>query len=633
MEEIKLNIIPNGVNPICHVSQYDKGRLIKINLFDGINPYTIQANDTFTLNIRKPDNTVITTSSRYTIFWEAGRTFLSFETSEQMTAVVGRALCELKITNGVKVIGTLNWYMDVERDVLADGIDSQSDIQDLDRLVEQAATSAALAVINTKISEQNNFNSLIYQNFLEYDEFTPDITQISGGYYNTSGEWVDNANTKSAGVIPLLPKQVLFVSTEGPTIMRTLFECDVNGNFIRAIRNGTNNRITDHILNTSNTIKYYFTSALATVDQKIRISNKFLKYAKDTKSFDNLTIINQYYKNDTSLVAINLNYTDYMTTANYAMSTPFFVKSGTKISFKGLVSASIPAIIKTNENGSTYTGVVVGDGTNKVYSYVATEDTYLIIQFYVAQGAKLYFNFSFNNNVILTDRRKAVVSFSFDDMLDDDIIFYNLFKKYGLTCGFALIGESAIDTKDSMRYLAWQNEGFDILSHSIDSNTMHNGDLTVEQAREKFKLSKQRLNDRGFIGQGWVTPSSNLGSDFMESLKDYYDFGYTSYYGEYPTAQETRPPYTDITTSPYNLYRIHLDSTLANLKLALDNCISAKGWLNLYLHAFEITDAKIEKIDEFLAYIMEKINNYDVYCLAPSKAYNYYYNVRNEDLS
>ena len=53
----------------------------------------------------------------------------------------------------------------------------------------------------------------------------------------------------------------------------------------------------------------------------------------------------------------------------------------------------------------------------------------------------------------------------------------------------------------------------------------------------------------------------------------------------------------------------------------------------MYLHAFEITDAKIEKIDEFLAYIMEKINNYDVYCLAPSKAYNYYYNVRNEDLS
>lgn len=134
IESINLNLIPSGVSPVCHVSQYDAGRQIKINLFEGINPYTIQSGDAFTLNVRKPDNTIVTTSVSGT----QGNTYITISTTEQIAAVVGENLCELKITNGSTVIGTLNFVMLVERDVLADGIPSQSVIEDLDERIAEA---------------------------------------------------------------------------------------------------------------------------------------------------------------------------------------------------------------------------------------------------------------------------------------------------------------------------------------------------------------------------------------------------------------------------------------------------------------------------------------------------------------
>ena len=134
MEIIKLNLIPSGVNPTCHCSQYDKGRVIRIELFDGLTPYTLKNGDTVTLNVRKPDNTIVTASLTAT----QGNTYVDIVTTEQMCAVVGYNLCDLTITNGSVVIGTLNFIMQVERDVLADGIPSQSDIEDLNARVQEA---------------------------------------------------------------------------------------------------------------------------------------------------------------------------------------------------------------------------------------------------------------------------------------------------------------------------------------------------------------------------------------------------------------------------------------------------------------------------------------------------------------
>lgn len=134
MEIIKLNLIPTGITPSCHCSQYDNGRTIRVDLFNGFTPYVLQDGDTVTLNVRKPDNTIVVTSLTAT----QGNTYVNIETTEQMCACVGYNLCDLTIENGSKKIGTLNFIMQVERDVLANGIPSQSKIDDLEELVREA---------------------------------------------------------------------------------------------------------------------------------------------------------------------------------------------------------------------------------------------------------------------------------------------------------------------------------------------------------------------------------------------------------------------------------------------------------------------------------------------------------------
>ena len=134
MEAIKVNLIPNGIPEACHASQYDEGRQIRLDLFDGLTPYTIQAGDTFKLNVRKPDNHVITE----TVSGTAGNTYLVIDTTEQMTAVTGENLCEIRVENDGDNIGSLNFIMQVEKDVIANGIPSESVIEDLQELIDEA---------------------------------------------------------------------------------------------------------------------------------------------------------------------------------------------------------------------------------------------------------------------------------------------------------------------------------------------------------------------------------------------------------------------------------------------------------------------------------------------------------------
>lgn len=181
MEIIKLNLIPSGVNPVCHCSQYDNGRVIRCELFNGLTPYTLASGDTVTLNARKPDNTIITASVTAT----QGNNYVDITTTEQLCAVVGETLCKLKITNGSTEIGTLIFYMQIERDVLADGIPSQSVIDDLDSQI----TAIADTVINDRLSDFNDNLALNICNVLEDEKKT---TQISGGVtytYNNDGTY------------------------------------------------------------------------------------------------------------------------------------------------------------------------------------------------------------------------------------------------------------------------------------------------------------------------------------------------------------------------------------------------------------------------------------------------------------
>lgn len=135
MESFNLNIIPGKDRPVCHASQYDIGRTIHINLFEGFNVFTLDGTEVISISVRKPDGNVVTESVTNT-----SDSYVEFVTTEQMTACHGSNLCELKLEKGADVIGTMNFILEVEQDPLEGGIASQSEI---DNLATQVAAIVA----------------------------------------------------------------------------------------------------------------------------------------------------------------------------------------------------------------------------------------------------------------------------------------------------------------------------------------------------------------------------------------------------------------------------------------------------------------------------------------------------------
>lgn len=128
-QTINLDMIPQGVAPIIHVSQYDKGQTWRFNLFEGESTFDVPAGSTVTIQGTKPDRT----GFQYTCTY-SGNVVTATET-DQMTVIAGKVPCEISITNGGELIASHNFYIQVEEAALAD--DTQISETDLP-LIEQA---------------------------------------------------------------------------------------------------------------------------------------------------------------------------------------------------------------------------------------------------------------------------------------------------------------------------------------------------------------------------------------------------------------------------------------------------------------------------------------------------------------
>lgn len=148
MERIKLNLIPSGVAPIVHLSQYDDGRQFGIDLFEGESVYVLDGTETLTVNSRKPDGHVVTLTVTNT-----GTSSLDVDTIEQLTAVHGVSYAKLKIEKGSVTIATLPFLIDVSRDPLENGDPSES-------FVDNLQTQIALAVADQYDADSVVFDSV-----------------------------------------------------------------------------------------------------------------------------------------------------------------------------------------------------------------------------------------------------------------------------------------------------------------------------------------------------------------------------------------------------------------------------------------------------------------------------------------
>ena len=140
-QTIKLNLIPGGIPPIVHVSQYDVGRPLAFELYDGLNAATIEAGTVIDIRATKPDGT----GFEYACTWN--NNVVSIATQAQMTVLSGSIECELHLVKDSQEIGTANFILEVEAAALRGDTDISEtdlpDIIDMARSHEQAAASSA----------------------------------------------------------------------------------------------------------------------------------------------------------------------------------------------------------------------------------------------------------------------------------------------------------------------------------------------------------------------------------------------------------------------------------------------------------------------------------------------------------
>lgn len=146
-EEIDVDMTPGGRIAVCHSSQYDVNRKIRVNLYKEKSTAFLGENALVKLSVRKTDGTIISTDDSNVISIQTeepsvgGRWYyILICTTQQMTACVGNNLCEIVVTetdNGVtSIIGSANFTLQVEKDPLAGGIESGSVISDLQEQVD-----------------------------------------------------------------------------------------------------------------------------------------------------------------------------------------------------------------------------------------------------------------------------------------------------------------------------------------------------------------------------------------------------------------------------------------------------------------------------------------------------------------
>ena len=143
-QKIRVNLIPGGVIPIIYVSQYDVGRLLQFELYDGMSAATIESGTSIDVRGTKPDGRGFQFECTYS------GNVVSIASQMQMTIVSGSIECELNLTKDDVEIGTANFILEVEPAALRSDTDiSETVLPEIfdaaQRNQEAAAASAAAA--------------------------------------------------------------------------------------------------------------------------------------------------------------------------------------------------------------------------------------------------------------------------------------------------------------------------------------------------------------------------------------------------------------------------------------------------------------------------------------------------------
>lgn len=215
-EQFRLNLIPNGIPPVIHVSQYDVGRTLQFIIYNGSSQYVFTSGESAILLGTKPDGHI------FIYDLTISNNVLSIDTTEQMLAIPGNVKAEIRVQGADKDIGTANFIFSVEESpIYKDIIYSDSEIPAIEKAAANigqakdaasqakayrneaqtaattaaaSASSASTSATNAAASEANASNSAAAAAISEANAFsgTPEGYAELASTFNALGLYVDS---------------------------------------------------------------------------------------------------------------------------------------------------------------------------------------------------------------------------------------------------------------------------------------------------------------------------------------------------------------------------------------------------------------------------------------------------------
>lgn len=489
---------------------------------------------------------------------------------------------------------------------------------------------ADLAVTNQKLDTD-------IKDALKYYGFT-----LSDGRYVSKTGSIGYGTTYAYTNLIYLPAgEIVEVKAGGSASVSVVSKYDSAGNFLSNLQSGEDKLGTYTIRSTGDGMWVRITNnTLYLPHEKVYVKSLDLI---DNSSIDKMKLTSNLQK-EIGYMPNELVYGEFITSIShsqgvgkvgigptYIRTKPIHLNVDEAIEFKAVSSASTLTLAIVDVDGNfEKVGIIGSESSEPLKYFKAHEDCYVIItnNTAIVSEEEFYVKKKVADEVSMTPQllKKPIISFQFDDGNATDVEIKGIFDDFGLKCGFAV----PTSVSDIAKYYAWQQEGFEVLSHSINGETMTNT-MDPAEAELRMKVSKEMLEELGLNITGWVTPSSSLGSNHLSAVGKYYEFAYTVSLGKFNN-DGTQIPYDTFETDTRKLKRVSLESTTyENIIAAIDKTILDGGFLTFYAHDFS-RGLTTEILNNVLTYLKSKVDGGECLVLKPTDAYKHFYSIRHSDL-
>ena len=372
---------------------------------------------------------------------------------------------------------------------------------------------------------------------------------------------------------------------------------------------------TDSLTDSSIRIKRDFLSDVAKSITQEKYDNHLSKSNANRLN----AVINTYYINNLPFDGFITSTGNIQANSNFKSSDYIAVESGQKYEYCGNVYGDARSVAFYDVNKK-----FISDSSSVLASrqiFTVPENAYYL-RFSSQTQQTMYVRLLSNNlenlskgmlNLkhipFLAQRIKLpTISLVFDDCIDGDEDAYNICKENDIRCSFAFIAsdENLANKKD--KYLRYQNDGFSILSHSVDDNIFNPTNYpTAADAFDALYLSRKRLLDAGFVVNGFVAPNSTFVSDYIPQIEKVYNYAFTGL-GDSSVKYNSRK----CNLSRYSMEEMALDDGTYNCLKGRITIAKTFGYnMTFYAHMRNVAETgtganewSYEKLRAFIAYLV-----------------------------